>query len=149
MKVLLIASTGGHLAQLIELRPWWQHHQRHWITFDKEDARAGLKGENVTYAYHPTTRNIPNAVRNGALAAGFLLRHRPNVIVSTGAGVAVPFFVMAKALGIRTAFLEVYDRITMPTLSGRMVYPLCDTFLVQWPEQQQSYPDSTLVGTVY
>lgn len=149
MKLLLIASTGGHLAQLVELRRWWEQHDRHWVTFDKEDARASLAGERVTYAFHPTTRNVPNALRNGRLAVSVLREHRPDIVVSTGAGVAVPFFMIAKALNIRTAYLEVYDRITLPTLSGRLCYPISDAFMVQWPEQLETYPRATLVGTVY
>lgn len=149
MKLLLIASTGGHLSQLVELRPWWGAHQRQWVTFDKEDARSALAGETVHHAHHPTTRNVPNALRNARLAAGLLHRLRPDLVLSTGAGVALPFFVVARALGIRTAYLEVYDRIEAPTLTGRLCYPMSDVFLVQWPEQQRRYPESVLVGPVY
>ncbi|MFT4288906.1 PssD/Cps14F family polysaccharide biosynthesis glycosyltransferase [Nocardioides sp.] len=146
MKVLLIASTGGHLAQLVALRPAWQDHDRHWITFDKPDARGALADERVTWAYHPTTRNLPNAIRNLGLAWRVLLRDRPDVIVSSGAGVAFPFFVVARLLRIRTVYLEVFDRIELPTLTGKLCYPLADAFALQWPEQQASYPDGVLVG---
>lgn len=149
MNLLLVASTGGHLSQLIELREWWSQHERQWVTFDKEDARSALAGERVHYAYHPTTRNLPNAARNLVLASRLVHRLRPDVIVSTGAGVAFPFFLVARTLGIRTAYLEVYDRIDMPTLTGRLCYPLSDAFLVQWPQQQRRYPGSVLVGPVY
>ena len=149
MTVLLVASTGGHLAQLLELRPWWENEERHWVTFQKADALAALEDEAVTWAHHPTTRNLPNALRNFALAISVLRLHRPELVVSTGAGVALPFFVAARLLRVRTAYLEVFDRIELPTMTGRLCYPLSDTFLVQWPEQQVLYPDSTLVGTVY
>jgi UDP-N-acetylglucosamine:LPS N-acetylglucosamine transferase len=149
MKIMLIASTGGHLAQLIQLRDWWTQHERHWVTFQKADAVHALAGERVTWAFHPTTRNTKNAVRNLVLAMWILVRHRPSVVVSTGAGVAVPFFVVARVLRIRTAFLEVYDRIDEPTLTGRMCYPLSDVFLLQWPQQQQSYPDGIVVGPAW
>lgn len=144
-----MASTGGHLSQLVELHPWWSRHDREWVTFDLPHARSALAGERVTYAHHPTTRHLGNAARNAVLAVGVLRRSRPDVVVTTGAGVAVPFVVAARALRIRTAYLEVYDRITVPTLSGRLCYPLCDAFLVQWPEQQRTYPEGHLVGQVY
>lgn len=146
MKLLLVASTGGHLAQLVALRPWWSQHERHWVTFGKADAVNALKGERVTWAYHPTTRNAKNALLNLGLAVWTLLRRRPSVIVSAGAGVAVPFFVAARLLRIRTVYLEVYDRIDRPTLSGRLCYPLSDAFLLQWPEQRQVYPEGVVVG---
>lgn len=146
MRILLIASTGGHLAQLLALGDAWADHDRHWVTFRKADAEAALAGERVTWAFHPTTRNAGNAIRNQFLAAAVLLRRRPDVVVSTGAGVAVPFFILARLLRIRTLYLEVFDRIDQSTLTGRLVYPLTDRFCVQWEEQRAVYPDGILVG---
>jgi len=147
-RVLLVASTGGHLAQLMELRPWWADLQRTWVTFDKADARSVLQGEDVVHAYHPTTRNLANAVRNLRLAERLLSVITPQLVVSTGAGVAVPFFLAARRRGIPTLYLEVYDRIDSPTLSGRLCRPLSTAFCVQWEEQRSLYPGAELVGNV-
>lgn len=146
LRVLLVCSSGGHLAQLHALRPWWEQLERRWVTFDKEDARSRLAGETVAWAHHPTTRSLPNAARNLLLAQRLLAEYRPDVVVSTGAGVAVPFFLAARSRGIRTVYVEVYDRIDSPTLTGRLCYPLSDRFLLQWPEQQAFYPKGTLIG---
>ena len=147
-RVLLVCSSGGHLAQLHRLQPWWSRRRRLWVTFETEDARSLLAGEEVAWAYHPTTRNVPNAIRNLRLAWRVLRRYRPNLLVSDGAGVAVPFFLAARALRIPTVFLEVYDRIEHPTLTGRLCYPLSDLFLVQWPEQRRFYPRGLVLGRV-
>jgi len=145
-RVLLACSAGGHLAQLHALEPWWRDRERLWVTFDTPDARSLLAGERVVWAHHPTTRNLPNAARNLALAGRVLRRYRPDLVLSDGAGVAFPFFLAARARGIRTAYLEVYDRIDVPTLTGRLCYPLADLFLLQWAEQRRSYPRGVLVG---
>jgi UDP-N-acetylglucosamine:LPS N-acetylglucosamine transferase len=145
---MLVSSTGGHLAQLTALRPWWQRHRRTWVTFDKADARSTLAGERVVHAYHPTTRNIRNLLRNSWLAFRLVPQERPDVIVSTGAGVALPFFVMARRLGIPTVYLEVYDRVQDQTLTGRLCRHLATAFCVQWPEQLELYPGSERVGTL-
>lgn len=147
--VMLVCSSGGHLAQLLRLEPWWANHQRTWVTFDLPDARSKLSGETLVPAHHPTTRNVVNLVRNSVLAARLLARCRPDVIVSNGAGVAVPFFVLARLLRIPTVYLEVYDRVDSRTLTGRLCRPLSTLFLVQWPEQQRLYEGSTLVGPLY
>lgn len=144
--MLLVCSTGGHLTQLHQLRPWWEQHQRWWVTFDKTDARHLLADEQVVYAHHPVTRDVVNLVRNLVLAVGVLRRLRPEVIVSDGAGVAVPFFVLARLFRVRTVYLEVYDRIDSRPLTSRMVAPFTDLFVVQWPEQRRLYPGSTLLG---
>lgn len=146
MKLLLVASTGGHLGQLLAITAAFADHERHWVTFDKADARSALAAEEVTWAYHPTTRNVVNAVRNLGLAVSLLRKYRPDIVVSTGAGVALPFFVVARFLRIRTVYLEVYDRLDSATLTGRLCYPLSDAFCVQWPEQLALYPEATLVG---
>ena len=101
--VLLVGSGGGHLGQLLTLRPWWERRERTWVTFDAEDTRSRLRGERVVHAYHPTTRNLPNLVRNTALALSVVPHLRPDLVVSTGAGVAVPFFVVARAWGSRAS----------------------------------------------
>jgi UDP-N-acetylglucosamine:LPS N-acetylglucosamine transferase len=146
--VLLVASTGGHLAQLLELESWWRRLRRTWVTFDKADARSALAGEDVVYAHHPTTRNVPNAIRNLALAHRVVRDRRPDLVFSTGAGVALPFFVAAKCRAIPTVYLEVYDRVESRTLTGRLCRPLSSAFCVQWPEQLALYPGAECVGAV-
>jgi UDP-N-acetylglucosamine:LPS N-acetylglucosamine transferase len=120
MRIVLVCSSGGHLRQLYQLRPWWTKHERLWVTFQKADSVSLLAGEQVAWAYHPTTRNLRNLVRNLFLAWRLLRRYRPRVVVSTGAGVAFPFFIVARLFGMKTVFIEVYDRIDLPTLSGRL-----------------------------
>jgi UDP-N-acetylglucosamine:LPS N-acetylglucosamine transferase len=139
MKIMLVTSSGGHLAQLVTLRSWWEGYERLWVTFDTPDAVSLLKDERVVWANHPTNRNIPNLIRNFFLAIAELRRERPDLIVSTGAGVALPFFLLGKFFGAKLVYIEVFDRVTTPTLTGRLVEPFVDKFLVQWPEQQEIY----------
>lgn len=148
-RVLFVSSSGGHLSQLLQLRAWWEQHERSWVTFDLPDARSKLEGETLIPAHHPTTRNALNAGRNALLAWSVINEYEPDVIVSNGAGVAFPFFVLAKTRGIPSVYLEVYDRIDSRTLTGRLCRPLATKFLVQWPEQQDLYEDTTLIGPLY
>ncbi len=145
-QLLLVGSAGGHLAQLIGLGPWWQEHDRTWVTFDKPDARSLLAQETVIWAHHPTTRNIGNLLRNLVLAVRETRRLRPDLVISTGAGVAVPFFVIAWLLRIPTVYVEVFDRVDSPTLTGRLCRPFTSRFCVQWPEQQALYRGSIVIG---
>jgi beta-1,4-N-acetylglucosaminyltransferase len=146
MKILLVCSSGGHLAQLHRLRPWWEQHERSWVTFDDPQTRSLLAGETVIPAYTPTTRNIPNAIRNLRLAVRVIRTQRPDVVISDGAGVAFPFFLVGQALGAATVYLEVYDRISRPTLTGKLCYPFTELFLLQWQEQLASYPRGRVIG---
>ncbi len=148
-RVLFVSSAGGHLSQLLQLRPWWENHDRCWVTFDLPDARSKLEGEELIPSYHPTTRNLFNMSRNYFLARRELDAFQPDVVISNGAGVAVPFFIEAHRRGIPTVYLEVYDRIDSRTLTGRLVRRFTTSFLVQWPEQQVLNEGSELVGPLY
>lgn len=144
--VLMVCSTGGHLLQLLRLKPWWQRMKRTWVTFDKQDGRSFLKDEQVVWAHHPTTRNLFNAARNLLLAFRLLRRQRPELVISNGAGVAFPFFIAARLMGIKTAYVEVCDRIDSASLTGRMCYPLSDLFFIQCEEQRAFYPRAIMIG---
>ena len=74
----------------------------------------------MVLAHGPTTRSAVNLVRNAVVAWREIRTSQPDLIVSTGAGLAVPFFVLGRLLGVRTVFLEVYDRIDTRTLTGRL-----------------------------
>nr|WP_237742707.1 hypothetical protein [Actinopolymorpha alba] len=102
----------------------------------------------MIWAHFPTTRNIPNLLRNLILAIGVLRRTQPDVVVSTGAAVAFPFFLVARAMGIRTVYLEVYDRLDTRTLTGRLCRPLSSLFCVQWEEQASLYKGARVIGTI-
>ena len=98
-EVLLVASNGGHLLQLLQLADLWSQERRHWVTFEKSDAVSLLAGENTTWAYHPTNRNVPNLIRNLGLALRMVRRRDVQAIVTTGAGVAVPFVILGRCYG--------------------------------------------------
>jgi len=146
MKLCLVCSSGGHLFQLHILEEWWGKHERFWVTFKKADASSLLSEEKVYWAFFPATRNIINLIRNSFLALKILFKERPEIIVSNGAAVAVPFFYIGKLLGSKLVFIEVYDRIDSPTLTGKLVHPITDAFVLQWEEQKKSFPKGKVLG---
>ena len=146
-KLALVTSSGGHLYQLFVLKNWWSRFDRFWVTFDKEDARSMLEGEKKIYAHFPTNRNLLNLLRNTVLAWEILRREKPDVIISTGAGVAIPFFYLGKLMGAKLIFIEVFDRIDKPTLTGKLVSPITDKFLIQWEEQRKYFPNAENWGS--
>lgn len=149
MKVALVGSSGGHLTHLYLLKDFWKNEDRFWVTFDKPDAKSLLKGERTYNCYYPTNRNIKNTIRNSFLALKILLKERPDVIISSGAAVAVPFFWIGKLFGSKTVYLEIFDRIDSATLTGRLVYPVTDKFIVQWEELKKVYPKAINIGGIF
>lgn len=149
MKICLVGSSGGHLTHLEMLKDIWSENERFWVTFDKEDANAKLKSEKVYHCYYPTNRNMKNLIKNTFLAIKVLKNEKPDVIISSGAAVAVPFFYIGKMLGAKTVFIEVFDRIDAGTLTGKMVYPITDLFVVQWEEMKKIYPKAINIGGIF
>lgn len=149
MKICFITSSGGHLTHLIQLKRWWEDKERFWVTFDKEDARSILKEEKKYWCYFPTNRNIKNLVKNTFLAMKILKKERPDVIISTGAAPAIPFFYLGKLFGSKVIYIEVYDRIDKPTITGKLVYPISDLFIIQWEEQKKFYPKGEMLGGLF
>jgi UDP-N-acetylglucosamine:LPS N-acetylglucosamine transferase len=148
MRICIVCSSGGHLAQLHCLDHWWRKHERFWVTFDKPDAVSLLAGEKVYFGHYPTNRNIKNLLKNSILATKILLKEQPDILVSNGAGLAVPFFWIGKLMGKKTVYIEVYDRIDSPTLTAKLVHPVLDKMVIQWEEQRAHYPEAELLGTV-
>ena len=149
-KVCIPTSSGGHLTHMRMLMPVLERaSDRFWVTFDKEDANSALAGERVYHCFFPTNRNVVNTVRNTLLAIRVLRHERPDLIISSGAAIAVPFFLVGKLLGVKTVYIEVFDRMDAPTLTGRLVRRFTDLFIVQWPEMTRVYPGSIDLGSIF
>ncbi len=131
------------------LKPFWEKHDRFWVTFDKEDARSLLKDEQMYTCYFPSNRSIKGLLINTRKAWKILRKERPDIIISTGAAVSVPFFYIGKLFGIKTVYVEIFDRIDSPTLAGKMCYPVTDVFVVQWEEMKKVYPKAINLGSIF
>lgn len=149
MKICLVGSSGGHLTHLYMLKPFWEDKERFWVTFDKEDARSLLKDERMYPCYFPTNRSLKALFINTKIAYKLLKQEKPDIIISSGAAVAVPFFYLGKLFGAKLIYIEVFDRIDKPTMTGKMVYPISDRFIVQWEEMKKVYARAINLGSIF
>lgn len=132
-RVLLVANAGGHLLQLLAIEGAFAEFDRVWVTLASADSHSLLNDERVVFAYGPTTRNLPNLLRNMVLALRTIRGVDPGVIVSTGAALSVPFFIVGRLSRKRLIYVESFTRVRRLSLSGRLVYLLADAFFIQWP----------------
>lgn len=147
--VLLVASPGGHLLQLLALQDAWRGFSTAWVTLDRADARSLLAHERVFFARGPTNRSIRNLLRNVAVARRILREVRPQVLITTGAGVAVPFAWLAHRAGARVVYVESLSRIDRPSLSLKLISPVADRIYGQWPEFARAVPRARFAGSVF
>jgi anti-anti-sigma factor len=149
-KVMLICSSGGHFKAMQSLQAFWQQYQDvSWVTFRTPTTALELERQRVYWGYSPTNRNLPNLVRNLILAFQVLRREQPDLIISTGAGVAVPFILVAKLLSklgilspkLATVFIESKTRVKDISLSAHILR-FCaslDRLIVRVPELASRY----------
>jgi beta-1,4-N-acetylglucosaminyltransferase len=147
--LLLVCSSGGHLLEMQELRATWQRFPRIWVTFDKSDTRALLRDERVIHAFGPTNRSLKNLARNMRLARRVLRDERPAAILTTGAGVAVPFAWIAKLHRVPVVYVESFTRIEALSLSARMIAPVATRMYAQWPELAGRAPRMRFAGNLF
>ena len=147
-EVLLVCSSGGHLLQLRALAAAWSELPHTWVVEDTPDTRSVLGGDDVTFLQPVAARDVRGAIRNAFLARKLLRRLRPQVMVTTGAAIAVPFAWLARARGIRVVYIESITRIERPSLSCRLVAPVASRVYVQWPELAEHVRNARYAGAV-
>lgn len=153
-KVVFISSSGGHLEQLLNLKTTMKGFDSHIIT-ELNPSTRNLKDNFDSVHYLPffsrqNKLTFPFVFLKIILKTIFLLRKiSPDVIVTTGAGMVVPFVILGKLSGKKIIYIETFSRIKSATLSGRVCYRFSDVFVVQWKEVQKLYPKSVYFGSIY
>jgi UDP-N-acetylglucosamine:LPS N-acetylglucosamine transferase len=154
-RVLFIASTGGHLDELMQLKPLFERYDYHIVT-EKDPTTEGLKdvyGDRLSYTVAGTRENMLvypfKFLFNVCGNFRVFVKYRPAFIVTTGTHTAVPMCYIAKLFRSKIIFVETFANRDSGTLAGRMVYPIADLFIVQWKELLEQYPKAALGGSVY
>ena len=146
MKIGMICSPGGHFHELFLLRQSWESHDTFWVTLKSVDTVASLTSETVYYGFAPTTRNLFNLIRNFIMAVTVIIKEKPDILISTGGPICIPFFYMGRLLGIKSIYVESLTRIKDLSLTGKLVYPAANVFLVQWEELSRKYKKAQFQG---
>lgn len=147
-KIGIISSGGGHLFQLLRIKHLLDKFPSFWVITGKSTKNL-FKKEKIYFAYYPESRNWLNMIKNFILAIKILQKEKPQVLISIGAGVTVPFFIAGKyLLKTKLIFIEPFDFIAYPSLTGRIVYNFVDLFIVQHKIQKKWYPKAKYWGSL-
>lgn len=121
-KMLLVASSGGHIAQLVRLAPGLgASDDSVWVSFDTPQVRSLLAGRRVVYVPYVRPRDLKGVVKGARIIRGLLRSERFDLVVSTGAAVAIAALPLAKAAGIPRLYIETVSRVNAPSMTGRIV----------------------------
>ena len=153
-KVMFISSTGGHLSELLELNDLFKLYDSIIVT-EKTKSNLYLKDKykKVYYLVYGTKSHLFTYLFkftfNVFKSLYLFLKERPDVIVTTGAHTAVSMCYIAKLFRKKVIFIETLANRNTKTLSGKLVYPIADYFLVQWESMLKLYPKAIYKGWIY
>ena len=155
MKVMFIASSGGHLTELMNLSSLFENYDYSIVT---EKTRNNLKLKDkypnrVSFLLHGS-KEFPftyffKFIYNSIKSVILYLKYHPDYIVTTGTHTAVVLSYIAKILGTKIVYIETFANINSKTMAGKMIYPIADLFIVQWEEMLKLYPKAKYFGGVF
>ena len=154
-KILFIASTGGHLNELLQLKPLFSQYEYQIITENTEVDKSIKEeyGNKMKFLIYGTKRYpiryIFKFIANCFISLVYYMKFGPDVIVTTGTHTAVPMCYIGKLFGRKIIYIETFANRTTGTLAGKIVYPIADTFVIQWEELKSVYPKSEYWGWIY
>lgn len=152
-KAIFIASSGGHLTQLLQLEQLFQKFDYLVITEKNEVNLTLAKKYNtkfLTYCSRKKKLSFPFLfIYNCFKSLIYLFKYWPKYIITTGAGTAVPLCILGKLFGRKVIYIESFARKNSRSLTGKILYPFSNLFIVQWEEMLELYPKAKYFGPIY
>lgn len=149
LKIGIACSPGGHMVQARQLEQVYMRYDYFYFTFAGKMADEIAKRERVLVIPNITRYNPLTLISGVLFSLYYALKERPDLVISTGAGVTVFFCFFSKLMGAKLVFLESVAKVTRPTLTARMIYPISDLFIVQWPDLRRYFPKAIYAGRLF
>lgn len=150
-KLCFAASSGGHLQELLALRPLMERYDSFIVT-EQTGYQAGSGEIRCYYVPQVNRRERSCAGKllvNAARSLWICLRERPDAVICTGALATVPLCLLCKLLGKKLVYIESFAKVTTPSQTGKLLYRFADRFYIQWPELQAYYPRAVYRGGIF
>ena len=154
-KVLFISSTGGHLDELMQLKPMFEKYN-YYIVTEKTKSNINLKNKypkKVSFLIYGTKDfmlTYPFKLLLNSLKSLFIyLKVRPKYIVTTGAHTAGPMCCIAKIFGSKIIYIETFANSKTKSATGSIVYKFADLFIVQWEDMLELYSKGVYGGWIF
>lgn len=154
-KVIFVSSTGGHLTELLQLKSLFDETLATVVT-EKTKSNQNLKNTlscPVYYLVYGTKQHLFSYLFifafNWIKSLWLFLKVKPDVVVTTGTHTAVPLCFIAHWFKKKVIWIETFANSQTPTSAGKMVYPIADTFIVQWESMMKHYPNAIVGGWIF
>ena len=151
VKIGFIASSGGHWEELMCLKKIALENDTFYVT----EAGGQAEESNLEPLYRVPQINrkekhfFLHFMKLFGRAFSILHKEKPKVLITTGALAAYPFCVVQKLRRGKVVYVESFARVNNASLTGKLVYPFADLFLVQWEPMVEVYPKAKYVGGIF
>ena len=142
-KIIAISSAGGHLLELMKSIPNNIEDRIVYITFKNNLTRETLSKKKHFFVIDPHISKLKYLI-NSLQSLFYFIIIRPRIIISTGAGIAIPMLLFGHVFNSKIIFIETAARTNSNSKTGKFIYKYCDLFIVQYKSQQKRFPNSKL-----
>jgi UDP-N-acetylglucosamine transferase subunit ALG13 len=148
MKICLACSPGGHLSEMMELKNVYGRYNHFFVTYRSADTIELAKKEKVHFLDCPRRHPILTILN---ILQSFMrfIKEKPDIVLTTGAGVALPMCYIAKLYRKKIIFIESFCRVGKPSLFGRLIYPIANLTIVQWEPLLKHYKGAKYGGSIF
>lgn len=152
-KVMFICSAGGHLTEILKIDKLFKKYDYVLVTEKNKISIDLQKKYNIEFLMYGSRYYLPKYIFvfiiNFFKSIYLFFKYQPDLVYTTGAHTCIVMCYLAKLFRKKVIFIEVFDRTTTPTLSGRMVYKIADVFIVQHEELLNNYKKAKYIGGIY
>lgn len=148
IRICLICSVGGHFKQMLKLSPAWEGYEHFYVIMDKPILDEFVKRGEVYFITSPE-RNPVLFLRNIIESLRIFLKKKPDVVISTGAGVVIAMCYIAWLFRRKVVHIEDWCVVAKPSLTGRFLYPIADLFIIQREHLKKFYPKAKVGGELF
>ena len=151
-KICLVSSCGGHFMELMQLLPAVKEQDFYIVTEKNIASKAIVEKYRHYYLVQQERKSLSFLFKfayNIIASFLYLIKENPSIIITTGAGASYPTCKLGKLLGKKVISVESFAKLDDKSVTGEMVYPCADYFVVQWEEMKRVYPNALYHGTVY
>ena len=148
MKICLVASAGGHLAQMQALGAAWKGSTICWVT-SLEVGADRLRKEGTTYVVGECNRHQPiNTLKVAWNCFRVAWKEHPQVVLSTGAAPGFLVCLFARIFGSKIVWIDSIANTRKLSMSGQLIRPFASLVISQWPEVAARYPNVEYCGEI-
>lgn len=150
VKICLASSAGGHLRELqLAVGSIPAEYDCYWLTLKTTSTKAFMKDKEHVFLQNFQPSRKWTLFVNAAQALFWVFVKRPDVIITTGAGVCVPTVAFAKKLlGTKIIFINSAADVDHPSKTPVWIRPYADLFLVQWSDMLDVFPNAVCCGVL-